>query len=115
MKKTVKKTTKKTIKPEFIMNCVTNTTPDELYTEAVNAKVRAGKAITKDELEYIKEKTISDTVDKVAEIAAVACFNAPCKTFEVKDGEKLVFDAYGNAKVKKPNMFRRFWNWLRRK
>lgn len=115
MKKTVKKTTKKTVKPDFIMNCITNTTSDELYNEVVNAKVRAGKPITMDELEYAKAKEVSDMVDMITDAAISACFSCPCATFEVNEGEKLVFDNHGNAKIKKPNVFRRFWNWLRRK
>lgn len=115
MKKTVKKTTKKTVKPEFIMNCVTNVTPKQLYNEAVEAKIRAGKAITKDELEYVKDVAIADTIDEMANVAVEAFMSMPHQTIEIKNGEKLVLDEKGNARVKKPNVFRRLWNWVTRK
>ena len=115
MKKTVKKTTKKNVKPEFIMNCVTNVTPKQLYNEAVEAKVRAGKAITKDELEFVKDATIAETIDEMANVAVDAVLSIPHQTIEIKNGEKLVFDEKGNVSVKKPNVFKRFWNWVTRK
>lgn len=115
MKNTVKKTTKKTVEPEIIINCVTNTTPKQLYNELVEAKVRAKKPITKDELEFIKEATVAETVNELAGVAVEAFMSMPHNIIEIKNGEKLVFDEKGNVKVKKPNIFRRFWNWLRRK
>ena len=115
MKKTVKKTTKKTVKPEIIMNCVTNITPTQLYNEAIEAKIRAGKAITKDELEFIKDRVVAETIDEMANVAVEAFASIPHQTFEVKNGETLIFDEHGNVKVKKPNIFRRFWNWIARK
>lgn len=115
MKNTVKKTTKKNVKPDFIMNCVTNVTPKQLYNEAVEAKIRAGKAITKDELEFVKDVTIADTIDEMANVAVEALLSMPRQTIEIKNGETLVFDEKGNVKVKKPNVFKRFWNWITRK
>ena len=115
MKKTVKKTTKKTVEPEIIMNCVTNTTPKQLYNELVEAKVRANKPITKDELEFIKKATVEETIDELAGVAVEAFMSMPHNTIEIKNGEKLVFDEKGNVKVKKPNIFRIFWDWIRSK
>ena len=115
MKNTVKKTTKKTVEPEIIINCVTNTTPKQIYNEAINAKVRAGKPINTEELQFVKDVTVAETVDKLAGAAVEAFMSMPHNTIEIKNGEKLVFDEDGNVKVKKPNIFRRFWNWLRRK
>ena len=115
MKKTVKKTTKKTVKPEIIMNCVTNITPKQLYNEAIEAKIRAGKAITKDELEWVKDVAIAEAVDELAAVAVDAFLSIPHQTIEIKNGEKLVFDEKGNAKVKKPGLLKRFWNWVTRK
>ena len=115
MKKIVKKSTKKTVEPEFIMNCVDNTTPAELYNEAVNAKVRAGKPISKEELELAKDYTIGKTVDTVTDMIAFNIANLPHTDIEINGDEKLIFDAKGNFTVKKPNIFKRFWNWIRRK
>ena len=116
MKKTAtKKTTKKTVQPEFIMNCVDNTTPAELYNEVVSAKVRAGKPITTEELELAKEHEVNKSIDVIA-AATMDCFmNLPHKEIEINGDEKLIFDAKGNFRVKKPNVFKRFWNWIRRK
>jgi hypothetical protein len=115
MKNTVKKTTKKTVEPEIIINCVTNTTPKQLYNEVVNAKVRAGKPINVEELQFIKDTTVSETINEVAGILAAEMAAIPHTSIEINGGEKLVFDAKGNYTVKKPNLFKRFWNWLRRK
>ena len=115
MKKSTKKTTKKMVKPDFVMNLLGDHTIDSLYTEFIKAKVRAGKPISTDELEYIEDKAIETAINEtVAEIGAI-CRNIPYKEFEVKDGAKLVFDENGNAKIVKPNIFRRFWNWITRK
>jgi hypothetical protein len=116
MKKTAtKKTTKKTVQPEFIMNCVDNTTPAELYNEVVSAKVRAGKPITTEELELAKEHAVDESIDVIA-AATMDCFmNLPHKEIKIDGDEKLIFDSKGNFKVKKPNIFKRFWNWIRRK
>jgi hypothetical protein len=115
MKKITKKTTKKTVEPEIIMNCVTNTTPNQLYNEAINAKVRAGKPINVEELQFVKDVTVAETVDEVAGILAAEMAAIPHTSIEINGGEKLVLDAKGNYTVKKPNLFKRFWNWLRRK
>ena len=93
MKKIIKKNTKKTVEPEFIMNCVDNTTPTELYNEVVNAKVRAGKPISKDELEFAKDYTIGKTIDTVANMIAFNIANVPHTDIEINGDEKLIFDA----------------------
>ena len=116
MKKTAtKKTTKKTVQPEFIMNCVDNTTPAQLYNEVVSAKVRAGKPITTEELELAKDNAVYDSIDLIAAAAVDTFMNVPGAKIEVKGDEKLIFDSKGNYKIKKPNIFKRFWNWIRRK
>jgi membrane-bound ClpP family serine protease len=116
MKKTAtKKTTKKTVQPEFIMNCVDNTTPAQLYNEVVNAKVRAGKPITTEELELAKEHAVNDSIDLIATAAVDTFMSMPHKEIEINGDEKLIFDSKGHFKVKKPNIFKRFWNWIRRK
>ena len=114
MKKTVKKTNK-TVTPDFVMNLTNIDTVNDLYTEFIKAKVRNGKVISVDELIYVIDKTITETIDEIASTVAELYSCIPCNTYEVKDGAKLVFDENGNAKVVKPNIFRRFWNWLRRK
>ena len=114
MKKTVKKTNK-TVTPDFVMNLTNIDTVNDLYTEFVKSKVNAGKSISKDELDYIINSEINKAIDATVTEIAVLCSSIPYKEYEVKNGAKLVFDDHGNAKVVKPNIFRRFWNWLRRK
>ena len=115
MKKSTKKTTKKTVKPDFVMNLTNINTTKELYQEFIEAKVRAGKPITTEELAYIKDISIDEAIEEtVAEIGAI-CRSIPYKEVEIKNGAKLVFDEYGNAEIVKPNLFRRFWNWITRK
>ena len=116
MKKTAtKKTTEKTVQPEFIMNCVDNTTPAQLYNEVVNAKVRAGKPITTEELELAKDNAVDESIDMITAAVVDTFTSMPHSEIEINGDEKLIFDSKGNFKVKKPNIFKRFWNWIRRK
>ena len=114
-KTTTKKITKKTVQPEFIMNCVDNTTPAELYNEVVSAKVRAGKPITTDELKLAKEYEVNRSIEVIVAATMDYFMNMPHKEIKIDGDEKLIFDAKGNFTVKKPNILKRFWNWIRRK
>ena len=115
MKKTnTKKNTKKTTK-SLVINGLNLATEADARNEYIAAKVRAERPITEEELEFAKHSAEIDGATKMADAAVDAFLSCPCKTFEVKDGEKLIFDEKGNAKIKKANIFRRFWNWIRRK
>jgi hypothetical protein len=109
-KKTIKKV-KKSIKPEFIVNLVDVEDTNDLYVRFALAKHNANIAMTDTELEAIVEHTMMNTVKALTDIAS----SLPRKEIEINGDEKIVFDAYGNVKVKKPNIFKRFWNWIRRK
>ena len=110
MKKTIKKTTK-TVKPAFIVDMTEVNTPSELYAAFGLAKQDAKLPMTDEELTAIINITIATVLETI-----IKEFNKlPCKQFEITNGEKLVFDEKGNVKVKKPNIFRRFWNWITRK
>lgn len=115
MKKIVtKKITKTTRKPVsgVITNGLDCDTVTDLYYDYYRAKVRAGKPITIEELDFIEEVAVNTFLDKVTNAFVDTILSCPCQTIEVKSGEKLVFDAEGNARVKKPNIFKRFWNWV---
>lgn len=88
--KTLKRTTKKATKPEIILNCIGCETSTDLYNELVNAKVRAGKPVSEDELEIAKNVAIENAEPTIAVV-------------EVKVVE--------TAAPKKP-WYKRFWNWL---
>ena len=110
MKKTVKKT--KTVKkPVFIVDMTKINTPKELCAEFGLAKQEAKLPITDLELEAIVEVAIGSTADALLDAMA----NVPYTKVNLADGEKIVFDSKGNVKIKKPNIFRRFWNWITRK
>jgi hypothetical protein len=88
--KTLKKT-KKVVKPDFIMNCTNCKTSTDVYNELVNAKVRAGKSISMDELEIAKNVAVAEA-----------------------DPTVITFVKCDVVTSKKP-WYKRFWNWLRRK
>lgn len=111
MKKSISKTKKKTPELAFVVNLTNAETPQEIYAEYGYAKQRAGLPITKDELTAIMFDAAMTGIAVLAEVAS----SHPSKTIEIKNGEKLVFDENGKWKVKKPNIFRRFWNWITRK
>lgn len=86
--KTLKKT-KKTVKPDFIMNCTNCETSTDVYNELVNAKVRAGKPISKDELEIAKNVAVAEA-----------------------DPTIITFVECNVTAAKKKPWYKRFWNWL---
>lgn len=110
MKKTVKKT-EKVKKPAFIVNLTDAETPTDVLMQFGLAKHNAGMAMTDDELIAICKKQSEVTVD----ILTAALLTAPHTEYVVENGAKLILDEFGNAKIKKPNIFKRFWRWITRK
>ena len=115
MKKVIKKPVKKTVKPVVVTNLTNVETVNDLYREHIRAKVRAGKPITTEELELAEDYAVTEAIDDLASSVVETFLSIPYTQFEVKDGEKLVFDENGKVSIKKPNIFKRAWNWLRRK
>lgn len=107
--KSVKKSTSK--KPEYFVDLTDVKTPNDVYVEFALAKQKAGKPITDDELETIIGYAIYRTLNTVRKVVS----ELPYKEINIEGDEKLVLDAKGNISVKKPNIFRRFWNWITRK
>ena len=107
--KSVKKSTSK--KPEYFVDLTDVKTPNDVYVEFALAKQKAGKPLTDAELNTIVGYKIYKTVSAVKE----AISELPYKEVNIEGDEKLVLDAKGNISVKKPNIFRRFWNWITRK
>jgi len=94
----MKKTVKKTKKPEILVNAYDVKTANDIRENVTYAKVRAGKAITEDELDDAILNEILKVAEATADIMVTACAIAPC--FFTK---------------KKTPWYKRFWNWLTRK
>lgn len=110
MKKTTKKVTK-TVKPAFIVDLTNVETPAELYAAFGLAKQDANLPMTDDELVSIVNIAVNTTLAALQD----AFSKLPYTEYNITNGEKLIFDEKGNVKVKKANIFRRFWNWITRK
>lgn len=90
MTKNIKKNIKKVAKkPELLLNCVDCKTPTDVFNAYVDAKVAAGKPITKDELKMVEARNPQTEV-----VVFCECVPAP---------------------VKKLPWYKRFWNWICRK
>lgn len=97
-KKTVKKTTKKQKDVKYIVVDLTNITcPRDVYTAFAVAKM--DNVLTETEKIATINEAI-DTLDKIARINAM---------------RKKTVEYTTNPIVKKPNIFKRFWNWITRK
>ena len=83
------KKSKKTVKPELIINTVGCETSADVYDRYIDAKVRAGRAITEDELEFTRDN--ADVFVDVYNIIECTC------------------------ECKKLPWYKRFWNWITRK
>lgn len=110
MKKTETKKTKKAVKPQFIVDLTNIENPTELYAAFGLAKQSANLPITDAELDAILGVT---TILAMKLMADSMIQNS--KAIEITGDEKLVFDVNGKYTIKKPNIFRRFWNWITRK
>ena len=90
MKKIIKKTSKKTAKKaDILMNYVGCETSTDVLNAYIDAKVKANKPITQDELEIVENRN-----PKVEIVAFCECVPV--------------------VEEKKP-WYKRFWNWLTRK
>ena len=116
-KKMEKKVNKnvKVVKPEIMVDCTRVNDVAGAYTAYIEAKARAGKQITIEEINMIKDFSATETIDQLATNVVQTFLSIPYTQFEVKDGEKLVFDENGNVSIKKPNIFKRILNWFHRK
>lgn len=114
MKKETKKSSKKTKEPKFIVNLTDTEESIDTYAEFAFAKQRAGLPLTDAQLNAVIALTVNTVKDYIiSQIASNIVNNG--KSIEINDGEKLIFDSKGNVEVKKPNIFKRFWNWITKK
>lgn len=110
MKKTETKKTKKSTKPTCIVDLTNVETLTDVFAAFGIAKQKAGIPITEDELGAIIDKTIDLTEQAISEKIALNT-----KKVKIEKDEKIIFDANGNYTIKKPNIFKRFWNWITKK
>lgn len=85
------KKSKKTVNPELIISTIGCETSADVYDKYIDAKVRAGRAITKDELEFTRENNVEVHVIYIPYKVSCTC------------------------ECKKLPWYKRFWNWITRK
>lgn len=95
----MKKTTKKT-NPAFEVDLTWCTTPTEIYAAFGMAKQRAGLPMKNFEFQAI----VSQLLDIKA--TAAEAFDNICRA---------LISIECKCEQKKPNVFKRFWNWITRK
>ena len=114
MKKDTKKVTKKTVKefkPAFVVDLTDAKSMTDVYVAFGLAKQSAGLPISDVEFDAITDKIVEISVHELAEMSKEA-FDKATRIVNITGDEKLVFDAKGGFTVKKPNVFKRFWNWV---
>lgn len=117
--KTTKKTTKstkttktsKTKHPVLFMNFLDASTPEDVRYETIAAKVRAGLAITEDELDEYETIVITSTIELCNSISKLAdTIKEAINTF----AESLTKTEEKKEEKKLP-WYKRLWKWLFRK
>ena len=111
-------------KPVYVIDITNDTTVVDTIASVVLARARASLEISENDLTDITVSTISTiTNDIIAEL--FGNHNAVIKTnngfkqidlcmFEMKEDEQFCLTT-DCAKIRKKNIFKRFWNWVTRK
>lgn len=104
----------KKIKPTYIVDITSCQTANDVICEFAYSKVEAGLPITM--LEYkVSMKSCIDNY-KTTEEMIHECFDtAVDKVATIADKLCGVYTKPNNTEVKKPNVFKRFWNWFTNK
>ena len=89
----------KKFKPSYIVDITKCEDALDMIVAIAYAKVDANVAITRDELDAVIKDYIETTADKFSEMI----INTLNKCAEKKEPKK------------KPNIFKRFWNWMTKK
>lgn len=116
--------TKKSTKNVITVNLTNVHTPEEVIVEFVKAKLAASDNLTKSEINIYNDTIVNETVDELINqmftdnnailYADGKLHKLSMKEFIVENDNKLEISKDG-VKVKKPNIFKRFWNWITRK
>ncbi|QOR57660.1 hypothetical protein [uncultured phage cr130_1] len=104
----------KNIKPTYVVDITSCQTVNDVICEFVYAKVEAGLPITMLEYKISTENFINNY--KTAEEMIHECFDtAVNEVSTIVDKLHETYTKQNNTEVKKPNMFKRFWNWITNK
>ena len=116
--------TKKSTKNVITVDLTNVHTPEEVIVEFVKAKLAASDNLTKSEINIYNDTIVNETVGEMinqmfTDNNAILYANGKLhklymKEFVVENDNKLEISKDG-VKVKKPNIFKRFWNWITRK
>lgn len=108
------KTVKKKTKPMFVVDFTNISNVNEISAKIARAKVEAGIPLTKDDLTNVIESSIDDFVAELYEAGIIELAGNVITPKHVSIDFTGMFDC-PECKCKKPNIFKRFWNWLTHK
>lgn len=107
------KTNKKT-KPMFVVDFTNISSVNEISAKIARAKVDAGIPLTKNDLINVIESSIDDFVAELYDAGIIELAGNVISPKHVTIDFNGVFESV-KEEPKKPNVFKRFWNWVRRK
>lgn len=108
----MKKIAQKKFKPAFTVDLTNVNNVEDAYVKFALAKQEAGVPMNCNEFNSVIDKVINLTIDAIFSKRIEELGWAT--VMEVPEGYTAVITDNG-IKVKKHNIFKRFWNWLRRK
>lgn len=108
----MKNNTKKTVTPAFTVDITDCETVEDLIIKIADAKLSVGLCISEKELEAILDEQIELVVEETIE----QMFDGHNALILNEDGEIEHLDAVKvEVNKKRPNVLKRFWNWITRK
>lgn len=117
MKKTTKvtkKTIKKEFKPAYVVDLTNVKTAEDMVVAFAEAKMST--VLTEYEIDTLYSRIVTETFE-VMDSMANSVINVKKAVVDISNGSSLVINKDGIKieEPKKPNIFKRFWNWLTRK
>lgn len=114
MKKITKKVTKKAFKPAYIVDLTNANTAEDTIFAFAWAKMK--NVLTDTEIEAVIAATMENTF-AMLEATANSVMNVNKAVYDISNGASLIINKDGvrleePKKEKKPNVFKRFWNWI---
>ena len=110
----IMKSTKKTKKePKFIVNYTNIERPEDVYTEYILAKVRAGIAIDMEEAKMLVKfgaVLTMEVIDNYIELFEKTCVT----TIEDEKVAEDLLNILVKATQKKQPWYKRLWNWIKK-
>lgn len=120
MKKTtkvIKKTIKKEFKPAYTVDITDAVTPEDIILAFAWAKTSA--VLNDAEIDAIVSDVMENTF-AMMEATANSFLNVNKAVYDISNGASVIINKDGvrieePKPAKKPNIFKRFWNWITRK